>query len=83
MMRTTVVLDEDVLERLQQESRSRHTSFRDTLYNVIRDGLAAGELRRQQPVKFEVKPFSLGLKAGLSYDSISKLIAIGEGEEAR
>ena len=82
-MRTTVVLDDDVLERLQQESRVGDASFRDTLNNVIREGLVAVEKRRQQPVKFKVKSFPIGLRPGLSYDSISKLIEIGEGEDAR
>ncbi len=82
-MRTTVVLDDEVLECLQQESRVLDASFRDTLNNVIREGLVAVEKRRHQPVKFKVKSFAIGLRPGLSNDSISKLIEIGEGEDAR
>ena len=82
-MRTTVVLDSDVLERLQAESRIREASFRRTLNDVIRDGLAVAEQRRGQPKPFRVTPHSLGLKPGLSYDSISRLIELGEGEESR
>ncbi len=82
-MRTTVVLDEDVLERLQAESQIREATFRGTLNDVIRDGLAVAEQRRSSSTPFRVKPKAMGLKAGLSYDSISQLIELGEGEDAR
>lgn len=83
MMRTTVVLDDDVLDRLQAESRSREATFRGTLNDVIRDGLAVAEERRNRATAFRVKPRSMGLKPGLSYDSISRLIEMGEGDDAR
>ncbi len=83
MMRTTVVLEDDVLERLQEESRIREATFRGTLNDVIRDGLAVAQQRRSKSTPFRVKPRSIGLKKGLSYDSISHLLAIGEGESAR
>jgi hypothetical protein len=83
MMRTTVVLDDDVLNRLQEESRIREATFRGTLNDVIRDGLAVAEQRRNSATAFRVKPFPIGLKPGLSYDSISQLIALAEGEDAR
>lgn len=38
-IRTTVTLDEDVLERVKQESRARGASFRDTLNELVRTGL--------------------------------------------
>lgn len=82
-MRTTVVLDEDVLERLKEEARLREATFKGTLNEVIRDGLMVAEKRRAQPVSFEIKPRAMGLKEGYSYDSISKLIALAEGEDAR
>lgn len=82
-MRTTVVLDDDVLERLQAESRLREDTFRETLNNVIRDGLAVAAQRRGSATTFRVKPRAMGLKPGLSYDSISRLIELGEGDDAR
>lgn len=82
-MRTTVVLDEDVLERLKEEARLREATFKGTLNEVIRDGLLVAEQRRTQPVRFKIKSRSMGLKEGYSYDSISKLLALVEGEDAR
>lgn len=82
-MRTTVVLDDSILERLHEEARLREDSFRGTLNDVIRDGLAVAEQRRNKAVAFRVEPLSIGLKPGLSYDSISRLLEIGEGEDRR
>ena len=83
MMRTTVAFEDDVLERLRRESRIRKESFRGTLNKVIRDGLALAEHRRNTATPFRVKPRSIGLKQGLNYDSISSLLAVGDGEDSR
>lgn len=84
-MRTTVDLDEDVLRRLKEESGRRQESLRVTLNSVVREGLAFAEKRREEggETKFRVRPFAMGLKRGLSYDSVSELLAIAEGDEAR
>lgn len=47
----TVTLDEDVYERLQQESRSRGVSFRQTLNDVIRVGLHAKPPKRSMKIE--------------------------------
>ena len=82
-MRTTVVLDDDVIERLQSEAQLREASFRGTLNDVIRDGLAVAEQRRNSTTPFQVKARFIGLRPGLSYDSVSQLLELGEGEDAR
>jgi Arc/MetJ family transcription regulator len=53
-IRTTVTLDEDVLQRVKEESRLRGASFRDTLNDLLRQALLApspGSQRRN----FEIK----------------------------
>lgn len=80
-MRTTVVLDDDVLARLHDEAQLREESFRHTLNDVIRDGLAVSAQRRASATKFKIQPRSIGLRPGLSYDSVSRLL--GEGEDSR
>lgn len=70
MVRTTVVLECE-------------ESFRGTLHEVIRDGLAVAVQRRAGNVAFRVEPVSIGLRPGLSYDSISQFLELGEGEGAR
>lgn len=75
-------MDDDVLDRLHAESRIRESTFRGTLNDVIRDGLFMAEQRRGSTTAFRVKPRAMGLKPGLSYDSISGLIEVGEGKDA-
>jgi len=81
-IRTTVTLDEDVLERVKAESRSRGASFRETLNELLRLALAA---QTSQPVRsgFRVMPSHMGYRAGLNYDSIESLLEYGEGEVHR
>lgn len=77
-IRTTVTLDEDVHERLKQESRARGVPFRQALNDVIRAGLLAGE-RPARRKRFKVKSKPLGLRPGLSYDKTEELLEYGEG----
>ena len=71
-IRTTVTLDEDVLERVKQESRARGASFRDTLNELIRTGLLYA---RNKPERtFKIEPTHMGLKPGLSLDSTEALL---------
>ena len=81
-IRTTVTLDEDVHERLKEESRKRGAPFRQTLNDVLRTGLLAS---RQQPPgrRFVIKPRRMGVRPGISYDSIPALLELGEGEGHR
>jgi hypothetical protein len=81
-IRTTVTLDEDVLERVRDVSRLRGESFRDTLNELLREALVrtnTGPLRR----KLQIKPSPMGLKRGLNYDNVESLLEYGEGERHR
>lgn len=81
-IRTTVTLDEDVLDRLKAESRSRGASFKDTLNDLLR--LALVHKTEKQPHReFKVTPFNMGQLPGLDYDDVESLIAHGEGEAHR
>jgi hypothetical protein len=80
-VRTTVTLDEDVLERVKRESRSRGDSFRDTLNDLLRKALSPGTPAQRRTL--EIKPVRMGYKAGLNYDDVESLIEFGEGEQHR
>ncbi|MBI1898287.1 MAG: hypothetical protein HYS04_17405 [Acidobacteria bacterium] len=81
-IRTTVTLDEDVLERVKRESRSRGASFRETLNDLLRMALLNLETQpRRRTLK--IKPAHMGYKAGLNYDDIESLLEYGEGERHR
>ncbi len=80
-IRTTVTLDEDVLERVKQECREHGESFRETLNNLLRFALS-GEKSLQRG-EFKVVPTSMGVFPGLNYDDIEGLISYAEGEDHR
>jgi hypothetical protein len=81
-IRTTITLDDDVIERVKRESRSRGASFRETVNDLLRAGL----LRSESPPlhrKFEIRPAHMGFKPGLNHDDVESLIEYGEGEQHR
>lgn len=81
-IRTTVTLDEDVLERVKDESRSSGNSFRDTLNNLLRLALlntSAGPMHRS----LKIEPTPMGQIEGLNYDDVESLLEFGEGERHR
>lgn len=77
-MRTTLTIDDDIAKLVDHEVRQSGDSFKGTVNRLLRLGLTAA----RQPEKnkpFEVTPFPLGLKPGLSYDSIPELLEDAEG----
>ncbi len=80
--RTTVTLDDDVLDRVKAESRARGASFRETLNDLLRRALAP---EKPRPVRrrFRIKPSHMGYRPGLNYDNIESLLEYGEGEHHR
>ena len=77
--RTTVTLEDDVVERIKRESRARGESFKDTLNDLLRAALVAIENRPQRRT-LKIKPFAMGYRPGLNYDSVESMIEYGEGE---
>ena len=78
-IRTTIILDEDVLIRVKRKSQSRGDSFRDTLNDLLRTGLLAAD---NQPARRTIciQPAHMGQRPGLNYDNIESLLEFGEGE---
>jgi hypothetical protein len=78
-MRTTLTLDEDVAARVKAECRSSGRSFKETVNEVLRRGLAARPRPRgREPFKVEARDLG-GLAAGLSLDSVARLLDQVEG----
>ncbi|HVA90304.1 MAG TPA: hypothetical protein VNL71_10735, partial [Chloroflexota bacterium] len=65
-MRTTLSLDEDVARMVEDEVRRSGESFKGVVNGLIRDGMVARRNPRERK-QFQVKPFALGLRPGLSY----------------
>jgi uncharacterized protein (DUF4415 family) len=80
-IRTTVTLDEDVLERVKQESRERGHSFRETLNNLLRFALSAEKTPVPEQKPFKIRPFhDMGVFPGLNYDKMSELLDYAEAK---
>lgn len=81
-VRTTVTLDDDVIERVKLQSKARGVSFRDTLNELLRAALISQE-HTQVKRTLKIEPISMGLRPGLNYDDIESLIEYGEGPAHR
>ena len=71
-MRTTLTLDDDVAAKLKAEAHRRRRSFKETVNQVIRDGLNARKETRLKPYK--VRASAMGVRPGLDYDNIHELL---------
>lgn len=78
-IRTTVALDEDVLNRVRDESKATGRSFRETLNELIRDGLASKQNLRQRKREFHIHPIHTGARRDLNYDCTEALLEQLEG----
>jgi plasmid stability protein len=82
-MRTTLTLDDDVAAKLKAEVRRSGRSFRDTVNDVLRRGLATRrESTPREPFRVEARDLG-ALQPGLSLDSIADLIERAEGPHHR
>jgi hypothetical protein len=81
-VRTTVILDDDVNDRLRRQSRSKGVSFRKALNDLLRKALF-GEKTRSRRRSLTIRPIHMGYKAGFDYDDIAALIEYGEGKGGR
>ena len=81
-MRTTITLEDDVVERARSAAARLRTSFREVVNEALRVGLetvdapAAGRA-------YSTEPHDLGLKPGVDLDNIQELLARIEGESFR
>ncbi|SPD74307.1 conserved hypothetical protein [uncultured Desulfobacterium sp.] len=81
-MRTTITIDNDVLERAHALSDKLRTPFRA----VINEALRAGLDHVERPIKrrpYRTKPHAMGVKSGRNLDNIQELLAQIESEDCR
>ena len=78
-MRTTLTLDPDVAAKAKEAAAKLRKPFKEVINAGLRLGLeqisAAGKTK---PYRTKGRP--LGLREGLSYDNVSELLALSEGE---
>ncbi len=81
-MRTTLNIDDEVLERARAIAAKLNTPFK----TVINEALHAGLDQVEKPAKqrrYKTKPHKMGLRQGRNIDNIQELLARIEGEDAR
>ena len=81
-MRTTLSLDDDVIER----ARAVATKLRKPFKTIVNEALRAGLDQVEQPAKrhhYKTEPHAMGLRPGRNIDNIQELLAQIEGEEFR
>ena len=79
--RTTLTLEDDVAERLREESRRTGKSFKDVVNEALRAGLARPSATGLRP--FKVAARNMGLKPGFDLDDIEGLLDRLEGPYRR
>jgi hypothetical protein len=81
-MRTTLSIDDDMLERARTLAAKLGTPIRAVVNEALRIGLDGVEQpAAQRP--YETKPHAMGLRQGRNLDNIQGLLAQIEGEDSR
>ena len=81
-MRTTITLDEDVLDNARILKEKLGIPFKAVINKALRIGL----VKVEQPAKqrsYRTKPHEMGLRKGYDLDNIQELLAQAEGEDFR
>lgn len=73
-MRTTVTLEADVAAKLKALSHRQQTSFKATLNDVLRRGLAAQSSPVGRRQRFVVKAHAGGFRSGIDPDRLNQLL---------
>jgi len=81
-MRTTLTIEDDVLDKAKEVAKKLHQPFRLVINEALRSGLE----KIEEPLKtrpYRTQPHKMGLKPGRNLDNIHELLAQIEGEDHR
>lgn len=79
-MRTTLTIDDDVAAKAREGAATLGKPFKEVVNMALRAGLDS-VLSPPAAKAYRTKPRPLGLGKGLSYDNVSDLLALAEGED--
>ena len=79
--RTTLTIEDDVMSRLNAESRRTGKPFKTVVNEALRRGLDGGASAPSEPYRVQAR--DLGLRPGFELDDIHGLIERLEGPEHR
>jgi mRNA-degrading endonuclease RelE of RelBE toxin-antitoxin system len=81
-MRTTVNIEEDLLDMARASARKLKKPFRAILNEALRAGLEQiGDVPARRPYK--TIPHDMGLQKGRSLDNVQELLSQLDGDDAR
>ncbi|MEI6280335.1 MAG: DUF2191 domain-containing protein [Verrucomicrobiae bacterium] len=78
-MRTTLTIDPDVAAKARRAVSQTGLPFKAVINQALRVGIEA-VLAPRPARSYRTIPRPMGLKPGLSYDNVSELLAVTEGE---
>jgi predicted transcriptional regulator len=81
-MRTTLPIDDDVLDRARSLANRMKKPFRTVVNEALRAGLSQIEVPARRKA-YKTEPHAMGLRRGRNLDNIQELLAQIEGEDAR
>ena len=81
-MRTTLSLDEDVLETARAVASQLRVPFKTVVNEALRLGLSEVEKPARQR-RYRTAPRAMGLRKGYNLDNVQELLAHAEGEGFR
>jgi hypothetical protein len=81
-MRTTVNIDDDLLDRAREVALRLKLSFRSVVNQALRIGLEEVEKPASRR-PYRTTPRAMGLRRGYDLDNIQELLAQVEGEDFR
>jgi hypothetical protein len=82
VMRTTLTIDDDVLDRARAISAKLRKPFKTVINEALRAGLDQVEKPAERR-RYKTKPHKMGLKPGRNLDNIQELLSLIEGEDSR
>jgi len=78
-MRTTLTLDQDIAATARRAMSVTGLPFKTVINQALRIGMES-VLAPPTSRAYRTEPRPMGLREGLSYDNISELLAVTEGE---
>ena len=81
-MRTTLSIDDDVIERARAVAAKLRKPFKTIVNEALRAGLDQVE-RPAKRLRYKTEPHAMGLRPGRNIDNIQELLAQIEGEDSR
>jgi hypothetical protein len=81
-MRTTLSLDEDVLQKARNVATRMRVPFKTVVNEALRVGLGEVEKPAKQR-RYKTVPHDMGLRGGFNLDNVQEVLAQAEGESSR